>query len=106
VAARTVAALAPSATNDTSASEGSFLITISFHQSLIWQVLDQAAQFVFPRSRQHIACRAKVAKPQQSLLQGTEGVNLLIHRPVLLINPLHDLRAKPKMVWPFGQTLG
>jgi hypothetical protein len=33
VAARTVAALAPSATNSTSASEYSFLITISFHQS-------------------------------------------------------------------------
>jgi len=33
VAARTVAALAPSATSNTSASEYSFLITISFHQS-------------------------------------------------------------------------
>ena len=33
VAARTVAALAPSATNSTNAIEYSFLITISFHQS-------------------------------------------------------------------------
>jgi hypothetical protein len=52
-AAIAVAALAPRATSNTSTSEYAFLIANSFRRFWFWQILDQAAEFIFPRTGHH-----------------------------------------------------